>query len=229
MFAPLTIPLGAKRRLALLNAVAALALLLALVDLGVRLRDYRSAWSAAPSAVPTAPAAPAAPRYRIDDIIAAHLFGLEVVTGSAKTAAPETRLNLVLQGVLANTDPRHSRAIIAVNAEPPKTYAIGQILENTDARLRTIEHNLVLIERNGVLESVPLLRGAQDNAPRTPGPLPPALEATRSASPSPPAPAAIKPVAAGTAAPATATTGKPAAAPSPAGTGQQFPFGGAQE
>ena len=133
----------------------------------------------------------------------------------------------MLQGVLANTDPRYSRAIIAVNAEPPKTYGIGQVLENTDARLRTIEDNLVLIERNGVLESLPLLRTAQDNATRSaPGPAPP-IQPAHSTPPSLSAPTAPKLAPVAPAAAGADSKGKPAAGQ--AGAGQPFPFGGAQE
>ena len=67
-------------------------------DLGVRLLDYRTAWSGDTNRGARRPAAPAAPRYRIDDIVAAHLFGQETVAGSAKALAPETRLNLCYRG-----------------------------------------------------------------------------------------------------------------------------------
>ena len=77
--------------------------------------------------------------------------------------APETRLDLKLLGVVAaEGDSGHGRAIIEVAGKGVKSYEIGQTLEHTDAKLKAVEVSRVLIDRKGVIESLPLKRDAVD-------------------------------------------------------------------
>jgi len=97
--------------------------------------------------------------YRMDEVIAAHLFGQQRVTTEPKTIkAPETKLKLTLQGVVVSKDPQYAQAIIAVESEPGRNYTIGEMVDKTDARLHAIEAMQVLLERNGLLESLPFVR-----------------------------------------------------------------------
>ncbi len=103
-------------------------------------------------------------QYRVSDIVSAHLFGqADALASQSKVKAPETRLNLKLLGVVAaEGNSGHGRAIIEVAGKGVKSYEIGQVLEHTDAKLKAVEVNRVLIDRKGVVESLPLKRDAVD-------------------------------------------------------------------
>jgi general secretion pathway protein C len=105
--------------------------------------------------VPVAVAA----KYRIDDIVAAHLFGTAAATpDNTVTEAPQTRLQLKLLGVVASDDEQFARALIGLASEPPKSYAVGQEIGKTDARLHAVEEHRVLLDRAGRMESLVLER-----------------------------------------------------------------------
>ena len=69
--------------------------------------------------------------------------------------APETRLNLILAGVVASPDKNVAIAIIANNGQQV-TYGIGDKIENTRAVLDRIYFDRVLIKHNGRLETLML-------------------------------------------------------------------------
>jgi len=89
----------------------------------------------------------------------AHLFGIfqQTTTQAVKTDAPETRLNLVLKGVLATNPMEYGSAIIALGKNgAEKTYAIGEKVSS--ATLKEIYADRVILERSGKLETLRMLK-----------------------------------------------------------------------
>ena len=64
-------------------------------------------------------------------------------------AAPETRLNLELQGVFTNNNPDLSSAIIAERGKNGELFAIGDRVPG-NALLHAVEQDHVLIKRGTV-------------------------------------------------------------------------------
>jgi len=97
-----------------------------------------------------------------NEITDAHLFGnfQQVATKATKTVAPDTRLNLVLKGVLASTPMEFGSAIIALGKKGKEdTYAPGDKVSS--ATLKEIYADRVILERGGKLET---LRMPKDNS-----------------------------------------------------------------
>lgn len=93
------------------------------------------------------------PTYR--HISEAHLFGVYQQTSakSVTTDAPETRLNLVLKGVLAATPVEQASAIISMGKNGQEdTYGIGDRVSS--ATVREIHPDRVILERAGRLETL---------------------------------------------------------------------------
>jgi len=107
---------------------------------------------------------PAAPALRPDSIVNAHLFG-EAQSASASDA-PQTSAPLVLAGVLAVPDPKKGMAIIGPSAGAAKLYPVGGALPG-GVRLHEVYPDRVLLDRNGVLESLLLPRKLVSVAPST--------------------------------------------------------------
>ena len=97
--------------------------------------------------------------YNLAKIQALNLFGqfqqVNTVTTIAVKDAPETRLNLVLTGVVASTQTNIGAAIIA-NAGKQETYGIGDVITGTRASLAQVMHDRVLIKQAGQLETLML-------------------------------------------------------------------------
>jgi len=111
---------------------------------------------------------PKAPPVQMNQIIAAHLFGrAEQKKEPVQKVAPKTRLNLALTGVIASNDPKYARAIIASGSKPAKSYGIGDTLGKSDVKLHSIEADKVLLERNGKLESLAMVRNQLRGASAT--------------------------------------------------------------
>jgi len=150
---------------------------------------WRSLGPEATAAVPAMAPGPAstAPSFRIEDVVAAHLFGRADVKPVASTAnAPETRLNMTLHGVIASEQEGASaRAIIEVAGKDSKSYRIGDRVEGTDATVQGIEPKRVLLERNGVIESLPMEREMVDGS-KPPRPGVPVIQDSELPQPSPP-------------------------------------------
>ncbi len=97
----------------------------------------------------------ASPGYDIDRIVSAHLFGQTDQPEAAEVArAPETKLQLRLMGMIASADDRYARALIGVNRGDVTPYRVGQAVEGTDARIRSVEAKRVLLDRHGAVESL---------------------------------------------------------------------------
>ncbi|MBZ6074510.1 GspC family type II secretion system variant ExeC [Aeromonas schubertii] len=69
--------------------------------------------------------------------------------------APQTRLNVQLTGVLASSDPAKSIAIIA-NGGVQNSYGVGDIIDGTQAKIRQVYPDRVIIEHQGRDETLML-------------------------------------------------------------------------
>ncbi len=119
---------------------------------------------AAPVAAKPAAETPAED-YRLNQIIAAHLFGVAPKQQPVVQQAPETRLRLTLLGVMASDLDDNARAVIASDAVPDRSYSIGDRIDGTDAKLYAIETDRVIIERGKRLEKLSLERPDLESAP----------------------------------------------------------------
>jgi general secretion pathway protein C len=94
-----------------------------------------------------------------------HLFGhaQSLAVTSAPTVAPETKLNLVLSGVIASPRQEDAVAIIAAGASAAeKNYAIGDSLPG-GAILKEVYGDRVIIEHRGRVETLTLRRKKLSN------------------------------------------------------------------
>jgi len=92
----------------------------------------------------------------IEQIVAAHLFGITDATTSAAPAAfdaPETRLKLTLEGVFRSEDPQRSAAIIAAPGRPGELYVVGAKLPG-NVELAEVHADRVVLRRGGLLETL---------------------------------------------------------------------------
>lgn len=97
-----------------------------------------------------------------NEITAAHIFGTfqQSTTNTQQTVAPETRLNLILKGVLATTPIEYGSAIISKGKNGKEdTYAPGDKVSS--ATVKEIYADRVILERAGKLET---LRMPKDNS-----------------------------------------------------------------
>ena len=81
-----------------------------------------------------------------------NLFG-SVSGGPANVDAPETNLNLELQGVFTAANPKDSTAIVAESGQDGKLYRINDKLPG-NAVLKAVFDNHILIQRGGRLEKL---------------------------------------------------------------------------
>lgn len=98
------------------------------------------------------------PTYKVENILAAHLFGKRERTKQAVEQAPKTKLKLSLLGVLATDNDSYARALIQVQSKKMRTYSVGDIIEGTDAALHKVESQRVILDRQGKLESLVMVR-----------------------------------------------------------------------
>lgn len=117
----------------------------------------------------SAPAAQVPTDYR--QIANLHLFGQaarETARISAPVDAPETRLNLTLRGILFNTDPELTRAIISAPGRDDEAYQVGGQVPG-GATIDQIYADRVMLLRNGQYEMLRLpeeaIAGAGTRAP----------------------------------------------------------------
>lgn len=124
----------------------------------------RLTWTALPAPAqelpPPAASAPAPSQARADyrQIASLHLFGQapqSAARGSAPIDAPETRLNLTLRGILFNTDPAQTRAIISAPGQDDQIYQTGAQLPG-GAVIDQIYADRIMLLRNGQYETLRL-------------------------------------------------------------------------
>lgn len=95
----------------------------------------------------------------------AHLFGIAGKTSTQPDTqkAPETKLNLVLRGVLAAGTTQMASAIIAQGAKgKEEIYSIGDKIQG-NITLREIHPEYVIIERQGQLETLRMEKSKGDD------------------------------------------------------------------
>ncbi len=97
--------------------------------------------------------------FSLQPLLAAHLFGQvsQELTGGRLDNLPISSLNLVLTGVIASASGGY--ALISVNGQPQEPFGVGQTVTG-DAVLQAVYPDRVVIQRNGVLESL-MLEGAE--------------------------------------------------------------------
>ena len=77
------------------------------------------------------------------------------VQASTPVTAPETKLKLILRGVLASNDPEHARAIIADPRGKELQYGLGDKLPG-NAELSEVHPDRIILKRNGRFETLRL-------------------------------------------------------------------------
>lgn len=96
--------------------------------------------------------------YSIEGIVAAHLFGTAETKQPSVAEAPKTKLKLNLLGVLATDNSDLARALIQVQSKKMRSYAVGEVIEGTDAALHRVENRRVILDRQGKFESLVMAR-----------------------------------------------------------------------
>ncbi|NMP30433.1 type II secretion system protein GspC [Thalassotalea sp. M1531] len=99
-------------------------------------------------------------KFDVEGFIALNLFGNYQQVTSTETLpevqdAPETKLNLILAGVVASSDPENAAAIIENNGSQ-ETYGIGDKIKGTRAQLSQVHSDRVLIKQSGRMETLML-------------------------------------------------------------------------
>lgn len=126
------------------------------------------------------PATPAAEtrRERLDiaEVVNWHLFGASAASAPVATPgtpidAPDTRLNLVLRGVLSSDDPVQARAIIAEPNGIENFFHVGSALPG-GAELKEIYADRIILLRAGRHETLRLPREAVEGATASPAAAP---------------------------------------------------------
>jgi general secretion pathway protein C len=107
---------------------------------------------------------PAPRQASTNEIISAHLFGKEKAKAVAMqpVQAPKTSLKLTLNGILASSNPKYARAVIMVEGGKSRSYALGETIDDTDARLDKIYKDYVLLARNGKYERLVLEKAQKE-------------------------------------------------------------------
>lgn len=116
------------------------------------------------------------PTVDVAAITNTHLFGVAPIAGGNGANAPQTRMPLVLTGVIAGNDPRDGIAILGPSIAATKVYAVGDNIPG-GARLHAVLADHVLLERDGHLEALALPRQLMGNTP------PPSLSAAPTQAP----------------------------------------------
>ncbi|MCF3097475.1 type II secretion system protein GspC [Aeromonas australiensis] len=173
----MTLLLARCRRLPMtrVSQVALLALLIMLAQQSAAL-TWRLLTLASPQTTqPWQPSAVAVngqsnPRLELGEVSRLALFGKALPKAQAKAAvaanAPRTQLNAQLSGVLASSDPAKSIAIIAMSGIQ-NSYGIGDMIDGTQARIRQVYPDRVIIERDGRDETL-MLDGEEYGKPLPP-------------------------------------------------------------
>ncbi|MCG9705309.1 type II secretion system protein GspC [Photobacterium damselae] len=99
-------------------------------------------------------------KFPVADLIAMNLFGLyqqsaQPVATPVKQDAPETRLNLTLNGVVASSNPEKALAIIT-NQGKQNTYGLNEAIKGTRATLQAVYADRVIIRNSGSDETLML-------------------------------------------------------------------------
>jgi general secretion pathway protein C len=115
--------------------------------------------SRAPSMGANTPVAVARHSVDVAAITNAHLFGTAAVTAvpGDPQNAPQTKIPLVLTGIISAEDPQNGLAILGQTAASAKVFAVGDNIPG-GAKLHSVYSDRVVIERGGQLETLFLPR-----------------------------------------------------------------------
>jgi type II secretory pathway component PulC len=104
----------------------------------------------------------------INSIINKHVFGVVpsapkplapvVVKKEAPKQAPKTRLNIKLTGIIDGATPETGMAMLEVDRGRTLVVAVGEKIGKTDAILHQVLPEEILIDREGTIESVKMIR-----------------------------------------------------------------------
>jgi general secretion pathway protein C len=120
-------------------------------------------------AVSVAPTVAARPYLNANEIVNWHLFGTSTASApsegaeSAPIDAPETRLNLILRGVLSSDDANEARAIVAEPNGTENFFRVGAELPG-GAELKEIHADRIILMRAGRHETLRLPREMMDTS-----------------------------------------------------------------
>lgn len=135
--------------------------LIALLSYNLAAMTWRLLPAEEQSAIPVnSPVTAVVPRQQSFDIGRWHLFGEQAktpVNAGPVRAIPETRLKLILRGVVAGEDGGVSGAIIASPSGDQNFYALGAALPG-GATLKEVHDRHIVLLRNGQLETLQLPR-----------------------------------------------------------------------
>jgi len=151
--------LHAQSRLSRLLANSLLVVLVVYSALMLAQLTWMIAWEDRPVASVPGPGSASAgdASARLQPFAAYSVFGRPVGQGPVaevvRRSAPETRLNLLLEGVLVAQRPEDSGAIVAGSNGVTEYYRVGDTLPG-NAQLAEVEPDRVLIRRNGQYESL---------------------------------------------------------------------------
>lgn len=153
------ISLAYQTRLARLLANILLVALVAYTALALARVTWMTAWTGHSVAMVPGAGNPGSQGAsgRAQPMAAHDMFGRPAsrapVAETVRRSAPETRLNLALQGVMVAQRPEDSGAIVAGSNGVTEHYRVGDTLPG-NARLAEVESSRVLIRRNGQYESL---------------------------------------------------------------------------
>ena len=102
------------------------------------------------------------PIYQVNDIVSANLFGNPTPPIIEQRVAPKTTLDLTLVGVLWSSD-NDGRAIIMAGKKASELYSLGEDIKGASASIEEIRSAEVILNRNGALESLPLIKKTANN------------------------------------------------------------------
>ncbi len=100
----------------------------------------------------------------LDEVINAHLFGIQPVTAKVVVEkpkvvnAPKTRLNLKLTGLVSSSTAEYGFAMIEIKRGETSIIGVGKEIGKTGAKLHAIESNHILIDHRGKIEKLQLER-----------------------------------------------------------------------
>ncbi len=103
----------------------------------------------------------------IKAIVDAHIFGVipqkpaekpAVVIKKDAKPVPKTRLNIKLTGIIDGDSPESGIAMLEVDRGRTLVVAVGEKIGKTDAVLHQVLPGEVLVDRNGTIESVKMVR-----------------------------------------------------------------------
>ena len=157
MFVPLSIFLQKASGVALVVLSGLLAYQLALVTWSLSpVQDSKYQW-----VTPKVETTNNGSKINTQTLQQQHLFGEHLISETAVkkngfiSAAPKTKLNVVLVGVVAASDPDYSSAIISYKSKQD-SYFIDSKIEGTSASVSEIYEDRVILDVNGVLQTLML-------------------------------------------------------------------------